>query len=64
MQKVESWPQLQDAIKTTAHSTNIVTIQTLSAALQSVNPLLHTLFLWLTGLFDTSHFATSSFDTS
>ena len=47
-----------------AHSTNIVTIQTLSAALQSVNPLLRTVFLWLTGLFDTSHFATSSFDTS
>ena len=30
-----------------AHSTNIVTKQTLSAALQSVNPLLYTLFLWL-----------------
>ena len=30
-----------------AHSTNIVTIQTLSVALQSVNPLLHTLFIWL-----------------
>ena len=31
-----------------AHSTNIVTKHiTLSAALQSVNPLLYTLFLWL-----------------
>ena len=48
MQKVESWPQLQDAIKTSSVSTNIVTKHiTLSAALQSVNPLLYTLFLWL-----------------
>ena len=47
-----------------AHSTNIVTKQTLSAALQSVNELLHALCLLLLVFLTQSHFATSSFDTS
>ena len=39
-------------------------MQTLSAALQSVNPLLHAFFLWLLVFLIQSHYATSSFDTS
>ena len=39
-------------------------MQTLSAALQSVNPLLHAFFVWLLVFLIQSHYATSSFDTS
>ena len=63
MQKVESWPQLQDAIKTSSqykhcHNTNII-----SGTAECESLVAHT-FSMVTGLFDTSHFATSSFDTS
>ena len=64
MQKVESWPQLQDAIKTSSQYKHChKTYNIISGTAECESLVVHT-FSMVTGLFDTSHFATSSFDTS
>ena len=63
MQKVESWPQLQDAIKTSSHYKHCHNTNIISGTAECESLVAHT-FCLVTGLFDTSHFATSSFDTN
>ena len=63
MQKVESWPQLQDAIKTSSQYKHCYNTNIISGTAECESLVAHTFYM-VTGLFHTSHFATSSFDTN